>query len=112
MPVGKIDIMRNFSFFEVPSEFQTNILKGLNKRNWDGNSINVEISQAPEYKSDIRGVNGSRKRNRNKSQNTSARKNTSKRRYNRESAINKRSEAGKSSFKRRFNASTKRKKGL
>ena len=114
IPIGKIDIMRNFSFFEVPSEFQTNILKGLNKRNWDGNSINVEISQAPEYKSDIKSKNESRKRNRNrnKSQNTSSRKNNSKRRHNRESAINKRSEAGESSFKRRFNASTKKKKGL
>ena len=112
IPVGKIDIMRNFSFFEVPSEFQNNILKGLNKRNWDGNSINVEISQAPEYKSDIRSVNRSRKGKRNKSQNSSSRNNTSKRKYNRESAINKRSEAEESSFKRRFNAANKRKKGL
>ncbi len=108
IPIGKIDIMRNFSFFEVPSEFQTNILQELNKRNWDGNIINVEISKAPEYKSDIRGVNGGRKRKRNKSLNTSSRKNTSKSRSNRESSRNKRSEAGESSFKRRFNASSKR----
>ena len=112
IPIGKIDIMRNFSFFEVPSEFQTNILQALNKKNWDGNSINVEVSKAPEYKSDIRGVNGRRKRKRNKSLHTSPRKNTSKRRSNREASRNKRSEAGESSFKRRFNAASKRKKSL
>ncbi len=112
IPIGKIDIMRNFSFFEVPSEFQTNILQALNKKNWDGNSINVEVSKAPEYKSDIRGINGRRKRKRNKSLHTSPRKNTSKRRSNREASRNKRSEAGESSFKRRFNAASKRKKSL
>ena len=51
MPIGKIDIMRKFSFFEVPSDFENDVLKGLSHANWSGNNVNVEISQAPGTKS-------------------------------------------------------------
>ena len=30
IPIGKIDIMRKFSFFEVPYDFKTKVLNGLN----------------------------------------------------------------------------------
>jgi ATP-dependent RNA helicase DeaD len=51
IPIGKIDIMRKFSFFEVPSDFSTDVLNGLGEANWNGNKVNVEISQVPGSKS-------------------------------------------------------------
>ena len=48
MPVGKIDIMRNFSFFEVPSDFESIIIKGFKKASWNDNSLTVEVSQDPK----------------------------------------------------------------
>ena len=51
IPIGKIDIMRKFSFFEVPSDFATDVLGGLSDANWNGNRVNVEVSQAPGAKS-------------------------------------------------------------
>jgi len=51
IPIGKIDIMRRFSFFEIPSEFENEILKGMKKANWRGNHITVEVSQDPSKKS-------------------------------------------------------------
>ena len=48
MPIGKIDIMRNFSFFETPQEFENIILSSLNKVNWNGNKVKVEISKEPK----------------------------------------------------------------
>ena len=44
IPLGKIDIMKN-SLFEVPSNFTTDILAGLSHANWNGNKVNVEVSQ-------------------------------------------------------------------
>ena len=48
MPIGKIDIMRNFSFFETPQQFENIILSSLNKVNWNGNKVKVEISKEPK----------------------------------------------------------------
>ena len=50
MPIGKIDIMRNFSFFEAPLEFEKIILNSLRSVNWNGNKVNVEISKDPKSK--------------------------------------------------------------
>ena len=47
IPIGKIDIMRNFSFFEVSSEFKENILSAFKKSNWNGNNVVVEESKDP-----------------------------------------------------------------
>ena len=54
IPVGKIDIMRNFSFFEVPSNFEKDILSGMSDSFWLGNKVTVEVSQNPGTKSKIR----------------------------------------------------------
>ena len=51
IPIGKIDIMGKFSFFEVPTDFETDIMSGLIDANWNGNRVNVEVSQAPGTKS-------------------------------------------------------------
>ena len=50
IPIGKIDIMRRFSFFEVPMDFESDILKGLSRAKWNGEKVVVEISQDPAKK--------------------------------------------------------------
>jgi ATP-dependent RNA helicase DeaD len=50
IPVGKIDIMRNFSFFEVSSDFEADVLNGFKDAFWNGNDVTVEVSQAPGTK--------------------------------------------------------------
>ena len=57
IPVGKIDIMRKFSFFEAPNDFETDVLSGLADAVWNGNRVNVEVSQAPGVKSSRGGGN-------------------------------------------------------
>jgi ATP-dependent RNA helicase DeaD len=57
IPVGKIDIMRKFSFFEAPNDFETDVLSGLSDAVWNGNRVNVEVSQAPGEKSSRGGGN-------------------------------------------------------
>ena len=126
IPVGKIDIMRKFSFFEIPSDFETDILSGMVDANWNGNRVNVEVSQAPGVKSPRGGGSrggsggsrsyggGDRKRSnssgggRDRSGSRSSGGSSSRR----ESSVGGgRSNGGSSSsFKGRFNAAAKRKR--
>ena len=94
MPIGKIDIMRKFSFFEVPSDFKNDILNGLRDVKWHGVKVNVEISQIPGNKSNSgkRRMGGKEKRK--------VRTNITR---------NKKSDRKNSSFKAKFNAASKRK---
>jgi hypothetical protein len=116
--------MRKFSFFEVPSDFENDILRGLSDVNWNDNRVNVEVSQAPRSKSSSGGGTrrgrsdgrnrkflASRKRNSSKSRNgerTDSRRSTSSRRRGVPPSISRSSEERGSSFKGRFNAATKR----
>ncbi|MEC7645999.1 MAG: DEAD/DEAH box helicase [Bacteroidota bacterium] len=115
IPIGKIDIMRRFSFFEVPSDFENDILNELSNSNWNGNKVNVEISQAPGEKSRKRERSEDRKRKfsvgrkRNKRKSWDGEKSNSKRNI-KKSSKNKSSENTRVSFKERFNATTKRKR--
>ncbi len=43
--VGKIDLMKKFSFFEVDENFAQNVLDGLNDINWKGRPVSVEVAQ-------------------------------------------------------------------
>jgi ATP-dependent RNA helicase DeaD len=126
IPVGKIDIMRKFSFFEVPTDYETDILSGMVDSNWNGNRVNVEVSQAPGVKSRRGGGNrgggggrsyggGDRKRNnsggggRDRSGGGRSSGGSSSRRES--STGSGRSSGGSSSsFKGRFNAAAKRKR--
>jgi ATP-dependent RNA helicase DeaD len=122
IPVGKIDIMRKFSFFEAPNDFETDVLSGLSDAVWNGNRVNVEVSQAPGEKSSRGGGNrgtsgrsysgggserrsnsgGGRDRQSSRSSGSSSR---------RESTAGDRSSGGNSSsFKGRFNAAAKKTK--
>ena len=119
IPIGKIDIMRKFSFFEVPSDFQTDILSGLSEANWEGNRVNVEISEAPGSRPSSGGrrgggerkFTGERKRTSSKSRDRASSRTTSA--SKRESGKDSKSRSpqlGGSSFKGRFNAAVKRKR--
>lgn len=44
--VGKIDIMRNFSFFEIETKKEAELIKALNGSDFDGKPLLVEVSQA------------------------------------------------------------------
>jgi len=120
IPVGKIDIMGKFSFFEVSNDFETDILSSFSDAVWNGNRVNVEISQAPGTKS-IRGggkrggesrgggrsysARGDRKRSSNSGRERNGRKSSGG------SSSSRRESAGSfSSFKGKFNAAAKRKR--
>jgi len=53
--VGKIDIMRNFSFFEIEKKKEADLVKALNGTDFDGKPLLVEVSQVkPERSSSDR----------------------------------------------------------
>ena len=120
IPVGKLDIMGKFSFFEVSNDFETDILSSFSDAVWNGNRVNVEVSQAPGTKS-IRGGGsrggGSRDssrsysggRDRKRSSNSGRERNG--RKSSGGSSSSRRESAGSfSSFKGKFNAAAKRKR--
>ncbi|MDP4205791.1 MAG: DEAD/DEAH box helicase [Bacteroidota bacterium] len=45
IPIGKIDIQRNFSFFEVDSSCEKEILDAFRSTNFEGRDLNVEVAQ-------------------------------------------------------------------
>ena len=98
IPIGKIDILRKFSFFEVDSKYEKHVLKGLASVKWNGNEVAVELSKPPSDSSDYKqSAKGSKKR-------FDAKRKASKK-------TNNRRERGKSkggSFKDKFKASSKR----
>jgi len=52
--IGRIEVLRNFSFFEVDSEIAGQVVKDLEGTTFDGNRVSVETSApsaaAPEYR--------------------------------------------------------------
>ena len=42
--LGRIDLMKNFSFFEVDEKEAGNVVKALNRANWNGHKVSVEIA--------------------------------------------------------------------
>ena len=50
IPIGKIDIMKKFSFFEVDSKYKNEIKKGFGNFSFDGSGVLVEESK-PDVKS-------------------------------------------------------------
>ena len=62
--LGRIDLMQNFSFFEVPEPQTKTVLRVLNGTDFDGRRVNVEVTDQPEgqrapKKSDRGGDRGS-----------------------------------------------------
>ncbi len=121
IPIGKIDIMRKFSFFEIPSNFKSDILENLINADWNGNKVNVEISQAPGSKSSTRKEKRGEKKSssRKKNEDTSWDREGIKKRRNKSSKDKKKRvnpeksfTSGKSSFKSRYNAKAKRRRSF
>tara|TARA_B100002003_G_scaffold215138_1_gene213792 strand:- start:613 stop:2433 length:1821 start_codon:yes stop_codon:yes gene_type:complete len=102
IPIGKIDILRKFSFFEVDSNHEQDVLAGLANANWNGNKVSVELSKPPSFGSDFRkSSKGSGRKRFDAKQKSSS---------NRRKSGGRRSAGGKGSFKDKFKASTKRKR--
>lgn len=60
LEVGKIEILRNFSFFEVESGYEKEILQGFNNSNFGGTALKVEVSKPERGGSTERGGSGDR----------------------------------------------------
>ena len=43
--LGRIDLMQKFSFFEVEEKEANNVMKALNRTNWNGRKVSVEIAE-------------------------------------------------------------------
>ena len=120
IPVGKIDIMGKFSFFEVSNDFETDILSSFSDAVWNGNRVNVEVSQAPGTKSIRGGGNrggGSRDGGRSysgggdrKKSSNSGRERNGRKSSGGSSSSRRESTGSFSSFKGKFNAAAKRKR--
>ncbi len=50
IPIGKIDILKNFSFFEVKQEYTDLMLRSFKKAFYKGRKLNVELSKKPGSK--------------------------------------------------------------
>ena len=44
LELGRIDLMKNFSFFEVEEKEAQNVVKALNRANWNGRKVSVEVA--------------------------------------------------------------------
>lgn len=58
--LGRIDMMQNFSFFEVPEKETVSVIKALNRTKWNGRKVVVEVSNEEEGKESENG-SGERK---------------------------------------------------
>ncbi len=64
--LGRIDLMQKFSFFEVEEKEAGNVVKALNRSNWNGRKVSVEIAgeegkDAPKGKRRSEGGNRGKK---------------------------------------------------
>ncbi len=61
--VGKVDLMKKFSFFEVEEGETENVLNALNDINWKGRHVEVQIAQAEDSEDSGRSSGGRGKGN-------------------------------------------------
>ena len=45
IPIGKIDILRKFSFFEVDAKFESHVLKSFTHADFNGTPLEVTLSK-------------------------------------------------------------------
>jgi len=104
IPIGKIDILRKFSFFEVDSNNEQDVLAGLSNAQWNGNSVSVEISKPPTP-----GGNDFKRKSSAKGRKRFDAKRKSRSNNRRKSSARRGGTEG--SFKDKFKASSRRKRG-
>jgi ATP-dependent RNA helicase DeaD len=56
--VGKIDVMQNYSFFETDKNHESDILRKVNGAEFEGNTMNVEVTEKKPERSDDRAGGG------------------------------------------------------
>ena len=93
LQIGKIDIMKGFSFFEVESTAEKDVLKGFADSQWNGYQLTVEVSKPKNDRGKRRGKSTSTERRRRKGYSGNRRS---------ESSGNKRKSGSGKSFKSRF----------
>ena len=49
--IGQIEILKSFSFFEIPKEHTEALLKGFEDAEFNGRSVNVEVTTQPKTRS-------------------------------------------------------------
>ena len=54
IPIGKIDILRKFSFFEIDSQYEDIILEKLANAKWNNYKVSVELSKPPSRKKTLK----------------------------------------------------------
>ena len=59
--IGRIDLMKTFSFFEVPSEQAQAVVRAMNGADFDGRRINIEITNGGQAGESTRGAGRSRR---------------------------------------------------
>ena len=64
--VGKIDIMRNFSFFEVDSSYEKKVINSLKDSKYNNEKLIVDLSQPEKPKTDFRGPQDGRPKKKDK----------------------------------------------
>ena len=64
LQIGKIDILKNFSFFEVENSAEQDVLKGFSDSQWNGYKLTVEISKPKNDSGKRRGKPSSSERRR------------------------------------------------
>tara|TARA_B000000477_G_scaffold73777_1_gene61980 strand:- start:446 stop:2221 length:1776 start_codon:yes stop_codon:yes gene_type:complete len=94
--IGKIDIFKNFSFFEVEENHENLVLKSFNRKDWNGEKLVVEKSKAPKEQ-DTKSYSDKRNRKRK-----------SKTKLNNNKRNSSSSRVKKGSFKEKFKKSRRR----
>ncbi len=64
IPIGKIDLMKKFSFFEVDSQYKEDVLRGFSKAYYENSSLLVEESK-PDTSTKRESYSGKKKKPRN-----------------------------------------------
>ena len=49
IPVGKIDLLKNFSFFEVEKRYEDEVLRSFKKATFEGIKVHIELSRPESY---------------------------------------------------------------
>lgn len=92
IPIGKIDIMKSFSFFEIDKQYTDKVLEGLNGYGFEGVKVNSEIAkERPSGGGNDRGGNRDKKRQSSGARNEGGSYDRSKKRSGSKSGSGKRS---------------------
>jgi len=109
LQIGKIDILQGFSFFEVESSAEKDILEGFSDSQWNGYKLTVEVSKPKNDDGKRRGKPTSSDRNRGGFSGNRRSEGGGNRRN--ESSGNKKSYGGNSSGEKSFRSRFKDNKG-